>query len=69
MVSLCIGDGGDYVLKEVSSLLLTTLSRQDIISRWGGGEFILLLPETDIEGAVKVIEVLRKTIAKHIFEF
>lgn len=62
-------DCGDYVLKEVSSLLLTTLRKQDILSRWGGEEFMLLLPETGIEGAVKVIEVLRETIAKHIFEY
>ncbi len=62
-------DCGDYVLKEVSLLLLETLRRQDVLSRWGGEEFMLLLPETDIEGAVKVIEVLRETIAAHVFEY
>ena len=62
-------DCGDYVLKEVSQLMTKTLRKQDILSRWGGEEFILLLPETDIAGARRVIEVLRKVIAEYKFQY
>lgn len=62
-------DCGDYVLQAVSQLMSMTLRKQDILSRWGGEEFILLLPETDMAGAVKVIEVLRETMSDHAFEY
>ena len=61
-------DSGDYVLREVSALMLSTLRKQDVISRWGGEEFIMLLPETDMAGAKRVIEVLREVIASHDFK-
>ncbi|MCK5387330.1 MAG: GGDEF domain-containing protein [Gammaproteobacteria bacterium] len=59
---------GDYALKEVTLLMKKTLREQDVLSRWGGEEFILLLPETDIIGANKVVEVLRKEIAGYKFQ-
>ena len=62
-------DAGDNVLTEVSMLMKKTLRNQDLLSRWGGEEFTLLLPETDIDGASKVIEVLREVIADHQFEY
>jgi len=62
-------DCGDVVLKEISSLMLATLRQQDILSRWGGEEFMLLLPETNNDGAMKVLEVLRATVAAHDFEY
>lgn len=62
-------DCGDYVLRQVSCLMQETLRKQDIMSRWGGEEFILLLPETDLPGAKKVIEVLRDVIADHTFNY
>lgn len=61
-------DCGDFVLKEVSRLMKETLRQQDVLSRWGGEEFILLLPETDTMGANKVIDFLRKEIAGYKFQ-
>lgn len=60
-------DCGDMVLKQVSALMTQTLRKQDVLARWGGEEFMLLLPETDVAGAVTVIEILRESIAKHAF--
>lgn len=60
-------DCGDMVLREVSGLMRETLRRQDMLARWGGEEFVLLLPETDLAGARKVIEVLRQVISDHQF--
>ncbi|HHY09095.1 MAG TPA: diguanylate cyclase [Firmicutes bacterium] len=54
---------GDDVLKMVAKTLQKTLQRPgDLIARWGGEEFVVLLPDTDQVGAVVVAEKLRKAI-------
>ena len=56
---------GDVMLREVSQLL-TSLARQgDTVSRWGGEEFVVVLPETDPPGAMRFAERLRRTIEAH----
>lgn len=50
---------GDFILKEVSRELKSLLRHQDILGRWGGEEFNILLPETDKPGAKVIIEKLR----------
>ncbi|HPT72963.1 MAG TPA: diguanylate cyclase [Candidatus Cloacimonadota bacterium] len=52
-------EAGDYVLVFLAKLLQKTLRKQDIISRWGGDEFLLLLPDTDLEGGVVVGEKIK----------
>ena len=54
---------GDEVLKTVAHALTHTLKGRDIVARFGGEEFIIMLPETPIEGAVRVAEMIRGTIA------
>ena len=55
---------GDEVLKIISRLFTNNLRQLDILARWGGEEFIVLLPETPgIEG-IKVAEKLRKLVKK-----
>ena len=54
---------GDEVLKTVAHALTNTLKGRDIVARFGGEEFIIMLPETPIEGAVRVAEMIRSTIA------
>ena len=61
-------DCGDTVLKDVTQLMKKTLRKQDVLSRWGGEEFVLLLPETDISGAKRVIDLLRKEIGSYKFQ-
>ncbi len=60
---------GDWTLKEITTIFKKGLRGQDTVSRWGGEEFLILLPETDIKGAVKVAEKLRKMIETHPFMF
>jgi diguanylate cyclase (GGDEF)-like protein len=56
---------GDVMLRAVSRLL-TSLARQgDTVARWGGEEFVVVLPETDLEGARRFAERLRRTIEAH----
>jgi diguanylate cyclase (GGDEF)-like protein len=56
---------GDVMLRTVSRLL-TSLARQgDTVARWGGEEFVVVLPETDLAGARRFAERLRRTIEAH----
>ena len=54
---------GDRVLKEVSSAARDTLRKADIITRYGGDEFAIIMPETDAKEAVTAIERLKKGLA------
>lgn len=62
-------DTGDYVLKQVSSIIQQHLRQQDVVARWGGEEFLLMLPETSLDDAVRVAEKLRETIESFSMEF
>ena len=58
---------GDLVLKELAELLETNVRTIDILGRYGGEEFVILLPETTPDRAFEIAERLRKSIANHIF--
>jgi len=53
---------GDKVLKEVSNIILKTVRNIDIVARWGGEEFLVLIPTADINIALKIAEKVRKNI-------
>ncbi len=53
---------GDYVLVEVANRMSQMLRQQDCLSRWGGEEFLVMLPETNAEGAYILAERLRLAI-------
>jgi diguanylate cyclase (GGDEF)-like protein/PAS domain S-box-containing protein len=53
---------GDIVLQTLSHILRETLRSVDIIGRWGGEEFVILLPETDAQEAAEIAERLREAI-------
>jgi len=53
---------GDMILKSVSCTVRNLLRKYDVLSRYGGEEFLTLLPETDLEGAAVVAERFRKQI-------
>lgn len=52
-------EAGDAVLREVSGLLTTSIRKSDYLSRYGGEEFALVLPETPLRNAVFLAEKLR----------
>ena len=53
---------GDYALKRVCDVVMSNLRETDIVGRYGGEEFIVILPDTGIEDAELVAEKLRKKI-------
>ena len=55
---------GDAVLSEVAALLRTQCATDDVVARFGGEEFVLLLPSRSIEAAVAKAEHLRKEIER-----
>lgn len=62
-------DGGDFVLKEVANLLRERLRQQDVVARWGGEEFVFMLPNTSVDDARHVMEKVRAELAARRFEF
>lgn len=55
---------GDLVLKTVTNLLRSQLKQQDILCRWGGEEFLVLLPEMDLSHAAELAERFRDSISQ-----
>jgi diguanylate cyclase (GGDEF)-like protein/PAS domain S-box-containing protein len=58
---------GDEVLKKYSQLVQAHLRETDVFARWGGEEFIILLPETSSEKAMILAEHIRNSIATFDF--
>lgn len=58
-------DKGDQVLQYVAKIMHRELRQHDIIGRWGGEEFMILLPETDLAHAEYIGERLRNAIGSH----
>lgn len=58
-------DHGDAVLIQVSELFKSGLRKLDVVARWGGEEFLILLPQTNKEQGLKLAEKIRQNIANH----
>lgn len=58
---------GDEVLREVSALFRATIRESDTAGRFGGEEFVLVLPLTSTRGAVRVVERIREAMAQQNF--
>ena len=60
---------GDCILKDISKLLKNNLRKTDIIGRWGGEEFLIILPFTSKDIAKKISENLRALIEENNFSY
>ncbi len=58
---------GDDVLKEVAAMLRKGVRKTDIVARYGGEEFAVVLPHTDLGGALEKAERLRKLVAGNVY--
>jgi len=59
---------GDMVLSDIGRMLKEFIRETDLICRYGGEEFTIILPNTDLEGARTLCERFRKMVAAHLFE-
>jgi diguanylate cyclase (GGDEF)-like protein/hemerythrin-like metal-binding protein/PAS domain S-box-containing protein len=53
---------GDHVLIKIADAVGGLLRRQDVFARWGGEEFVVLMPQTDLSAAAQAAERIRKKI-------
>ena len=56
---------GDCVLRDFGAVLRSTIRDVDLACRWGGEEFVLVLPGTDAEGGVNLAERIREHLRDH----
>ncbi len=61
-------DTGDLALKRIAEILSSTVRVTDVVGRWGGEEFLILLPNTRLEEGFQLIERVRETIAAESLE-
>ncbi len=60
-------DTGDRVLRELTELVSQNMRMHDLVARWGGEEFMIIVANTGKEGAAKLAEKLRGLIEKNLF--
>ncbi len=58
---------GGQVLKTIANLISATIRTNDLVGRWGGEEFVILCPETDLNGALTLAECIRQKISLYDF--
>lgn len=61
-------EAGDLLLVELTRLIASLLRDGDVFARWGGEEFVVLMPQTGLEAGVKLAERLRRAIGQTAFE-
>jgi diguanylate cyclase (GGDEF)-like protein len=62
-------DMGDYILIEAADIMIKSVREGDLVGRWGGEEFALVLPCRSIKESQAVVENVRGQINRHTFEF
>lgn len=58
---------GDKVLKELASILNTNRRKTDFVGRYGGEEFVIICPESDVQGVIKLMETFKEKICNYKF--
>lgn len=61
-------DGGDIVLRRITELIKNNIRQSDQIARWGGEEFVMVLPDTSLEDCYHFAEEMRALVATTNFE-
>lgn len=60
---------GDYVLRDLASVISKRSRHEEVFARYGGEEFVVLLPESNSSEAITLAEQLRKLVEDHKFVF
>jgi len=59
---------GDKLIIDFVKIVKNIIRKTDIFARWGGEEFVLILPNTDIDKAIEISERIRETVENNEFE-
>ncbi|MBI9048126.1 MAG: diguanylate cyclase [Anaerolineaceae bacterium] len=59
---------GDKVLSELATVIRQRVRNTDVIGRWGGDEFLIISPETNLEDAALLAETIRISLSTHKFD-
>jgi diguanylate cyclase (GGDEF)-like protein/PAS domain S-box-containing protein len=60
---------GDVVLRELGKMLIECVRKEDIPSRYGGDEFIIILPDASLEVTLKRAELISERVKQYIHQF
>lgn len=60
-------DAGDYILKEIASILKDSVRKGDFVARWGGEEFIITLQAISADQAARIAQKIRSIIEEYNF--
>ena len=60
---------GDYVLKTVADLMKSSFRKTDLLYRYGGEELVMIMPETNVEGAIIPVQRLRRSVEDYNFDY
>ncbi len=60
---------GDYVLRTVADLMKQSFRKTDLLYRYGGEELVMIMPETNIEGALIPVQRLRRMVEEYDFDY
>ena len=60
---------GDYVLKTIADIMKQSFRKTDLLYRYGGEEFVIIMPETNISGAMIPIQRLRALVEDYDFDY
>ena len=58
---------GDHVIREIGSILKSRCREEDIICRYGGDEFVIVLPRTSQEQAIQVAQRIKNSVSDLVF--
>jgi diguanylate cyclase (GGDEF)-like protein len=61
--------GGDFTLREIAIRIKGNIRKEELFARYGGEEFSIVLPETNLEGALIVAERILKVVNQASFVF
>lgn len=61
-------DAGDEVLIDIAKILQENTRQTDVAARWGGEEFMVLLPETTLDSCERLAQTVRQKIKEHTFD-
>ena len=62
-------DAGDFILSELAKIFRTYMRDKGVVARWGGEEFLFVIPRVNGDEALKILDELRRSVEEKEFKF